>query len=424
MLCTIDPGVGGHANDQKSYTYNVLASINAIATAAAGATPVNNPVNSSGTRNTNYNCITVISNTEAGGWSSSTSNHYTSASTFSGSAATQYLDLYKATGKTTYPYYRMAIGTYDYAFNSSFTSYPGLRWWCGCTTSDPTSVAVNSSEADFFTRPLNAQYTSGATAVSDPAAGTSNDHKLRFDESGRTYTVAVTANYLIIVAPDYLWYFGIRTVGGWEISRTDNPPWVHFSYTRRNLTYGIATTSTNNSTNHTESAAAWGATINSSGTQISPSNTLGIYGGRTGVSTAYCALTGMNGWQQIYPAHNGNYHSNAVLRLPLFNSPLNSNWGAYNNSSNYYYYQDGVVADSTTGLTVPPVHPVVFTLCNMSNLSTATGVAPGIYKGMMGTAAMTDYFITGSSYTIGGDTFIPVRTGHPTYKDVWFIRSA
>jgi hypothetical protein len=226
------------------------------------------------------------------------------------------------------------------------------------------------------------------------------------------------------VTPDYLWYFGIRTVGGWEINRTDNPPWVHFSYTRRENTNGITTTTSSNQYNHTESAAAWGATINSAGTQFAPGTTTGIFGSRTGTSTQTCAITGMDGWNRISMIGSTSYHSNRILRMPLFHSPLNSNWGQYNSNSGYYYYADGVVADTSTGLSVPPVYPVVFCLNQMDNMSTAIGTAPGIYKGMNGTTAMTDYFVTGSSYTIGGETYIPIRTGNTTYKDLWFLRSS
>ena len=215
MLCTIDPAVGGHANDQKSRHYNVLASIHAIATAAAGSTPTNAPVNSSGTRNNSLDCISVISNTEAGGWLTSTSNHYTASSTFTASAGSQWLDLYKETGKTTYPYYRVAFGTVDYPFSGNFTNYPGVRWYAGCTTDDPASVAIESSNVNYYQRPRDNQYTSGATAVAEGVGATTTNHRLRFDEPGRTYTVAVTANYIIIATPDYLFYFGIRTVGGW-----------------------------------------------------------------------------------------------------------------------------------------------------------------------------------------------------------------
>jgi hypothetical protein len=424
MLCTIDPDVGGHANDQKSRHYNVMASIHAIATAAAGATPVNNPVNSSGTRNNSHNCITVISNTEAGGWLASTSNHYTSSSTFTASAASQWLDLYKETGKTTYPYYRVAFGTVDYPFNSSFTSYPGVRWHAGCTTDNPTSVAIESSNANYFQRPRDNQYTSGATAVAEGVGATTTNHRARFDESGRTYTVAITANYIIISTPDYLFYFGIRTVGGWELSRTDNPPWVVMAYTRRENSAGLTGSASSVQYNHTEHVAAWAATINSAGTQVGTGVTTGIFGGRVYNSTQQCQMTGFNGWSQMNSYATQTYHSNRILRNPLFQSPLNSNWGQYINNSSYYYYSDGVVADTATGLSVPPVYPVVFNCCNMESSAYAIGTAPGILKGMHGTTAMTDYFVTGSSYTIGGETYVPVRTGNTSYKDLWFLRAA
>jgi hypothetical protein len=424
MLCTINPDVGSHANDQKSRHYNVMASIHAIATAAAGSSPVNNPVNGSGTRNTSHNCITVISNTEAGGWLASTSNHYTAASTFTANAASQWLDLYKETGKTTYPYYRVAFGTVDYPFNTSFTSYPGVRWHAGCSTENPASVAIESTNADFFQRPRDNQYTSGATAVAEGVPGTTTNHRARFDESGRTYTVAITANYIAIVSVDYFWYFGIRTVGGWETSRVDNPPWVLLAYTRRENTNGLTTSSNSINSGHTEHVAAWAATINSAGTQFGTGTTTGLFGGRQYNSTSACQMTGLNGWTQYFPIASSTYHSNRAIRMPIFQTPLNSNWGPYNNSSSYYYYADGVVADTTSGLSVPPVYPVVFACCQMDNLSTAIGTAPGIFKGMNGTTAMTDYFVTGSSYTIGGETYVPVRTGNSTYKDLWFLRAA
>lgn len=424
MLCTINPDVGSHANDQKSRHYNVMASIHAIATAAAGSSPVNNPVNSSGTRNTGHNCITVISNTEAGGWLASTSNHYTASSTFTASAASQWLDLYKETGKTTYPYYRVAFGTVDYPFNSSFTSYPGVRWYAGCTSDNPASVAIESSNANYYSRPRDGSYTSGATAVSECAAATTPTYRLRFDEASRTYTVAITANYIIIASPDYFFYFGIRTVGGWELNRTDNPPWVMFAYTRRDNSNGITGSGTSVQTNHAEHSAAWSATINSAGTQFGAGTTTGLYGGRCPVTTNNCQITGFNGWQQSYTYPNNGWHTNRILRLPLFQSQLNSNWGGYNNNASYYYYSDGVVADTATGLSVPPVYPVVFNCCNMDNSSYAVGTAPGIFKGMHGTTAMTDYFVTGSSYTIGGETYVPVRSGNTTYKDLWFLRAA
>ncbi len=426
MLCTIDPAVGGHSGgDTRTNHFNVLASIHAIATAAAGSTPTNAPVNTSGTRNNSLNCITVISNTEAGGWLAGTSNFFTNAATFNISAATQWLDLYKESGKTSFPYYRLCFGNPDYPFNSSFTSYPSTKWFAGCTTDNPATTAVTSSST-FYTNPNSQQYTSGATAICCNVSGTENEHRMRLDQS-RTITVACTANYLIIVSPDYLFYFGLRTVGGWELSRVDNPPWVCFAYTRRENTYGIHNgTSNSNSANHTEYSAAWGATIDSAGTQHGAGTTTGIFGNRCAKTTSGCAITGMEGHSYTRPfTGSGSYHSNRVLRQPLFQSPLASNWGAYWAPGNYSGYWDGVVADTSTGLSVPPVYPVVFSLTNTGNQSYAIGTAPGILKGMGAPNAVTDYFITGSSYTIAGETYIPVRSGNPSHgKDVWFLRSA
>jgi hypothetical protein len=425
MLCTINPAVGNHSGgDTRTNHFNVLASIHAIATAAAGSTPSNAPVNTSGTRNNSLECITVISNTEAGGWLAGTSNNFTNAATFNISAGVQWLDLYRASGKTSFPYYRVAIGNPEYPFNSSFTSYPTAKWIAGCTSDNPTTTAVTSSN-HFYINPNSSQYTSGATALACNVAGTSNDHRLRFDES-RTYTVACTANYLIIVSSDYLFYFGLRTVGGWELSRADNPPWVCFAYTRRNLNTGIhAGTSNSNSNGHTDHAAAWAATINASGTQVAAATTTGLYGHRCAATTNACSLTGMDGYNFVRPSGgSGALHTSRILRTPLFQTSLPSNWGQFTSANSYSFYSDGVVADTSTGLSVPPVYPVVFSMSNAPSEAFAIGTAQGIFKGMMGSATMTDYFITGSSYTIAGETYIPVRTGHQTYKDVWFLRAA
>lgn len=423
MLCTINPDVGAVANDQKSRYFNVLSSIHAIATAAAGTTPSNNPVNSAGTRNNSYNCITVVSNTEGGGWTAGTSNSFTNAATFNASAGAQYLDLYRTSGKSGYPWYRIAMGLYNYPFNSSFTSYPGLEYSAGCTTSNPSSVAVSSAETNWYS-PLTSSMSANTpyTAMGDTTSLTSYyDYRMRFDKASKIYTVACTANYLIISNDEFLWYFGIRTVGGWEVGRTDNPPWVHFYYNRNNYPGWIWQSG---GWPHAERVGAWSATINASGTQQAAA----LYSNYVDYQTYMgCAITGEmgnNNGNYSYPFNGNHWMGNKAIKTPIFASTLNSNRGAYVNSSSYPYACDAPVADSVTGLNVPPAYPVVINPCDITNIYFANGTCPGIYKGMAGTTAHVSNFVTGASYTIGSDTYVPVRAGNPTYWDLWFFRSA
>lgn len=413
MLCTINTEVGGVATDQKSRDFNFWSSLVAIATAAAGSTPSNKPVNSSGTRNNSYECITVLSNTEGGGWATGTSNTYGPAATFSATASTNFVDLYRTSGKSAYPWYRVAFSHYSAAYNGSFTSYPGIQYSAGCTTSDPSTTAAGSAENNWlygFTSP-----TSVSTTAGDTVGYTSTTEKFRADETGKTFYVACTQNYIILSNGNYLWYWGVRSVGGWELSRTDNPPWVHFAYIRSN-DYGIQ-----NSATHTERVSAWSAGIRHDAVQQA-ATLYGHYG------SGPCGLTGQaqNGYIPFANSFVGSeWQSYKNVRTPLFASPLASNYGYYNyGSSSYAFPQESPIADSVTGLNVPPVYPVVYNIVDYSGNFGSTGVAPGIYKGMCTTPTGLNQFVTASSYTIGSDTYVPIRTGNLTNPDLWLLRSA
>jgi hypothetical protein len=53
-----------------------------------------------------------------------------------------------------------------------------------------------------------------------------------------------------------------------------------------------------------------------------------------------------------------------------------------------------------------------------------SGRMPGCYKGMSSTKAGLDYTVTASEYSIGGEAYLPIRTGNPTYPDLFFLRKA
>ena len=115
MLCKINPTLGS-ATDERARAINWLRAVQAICTASAGSTPsvasVNTPTASPviGTSGS-VNVITeVISNTEAGGWNNSPSTNITP--NYNTAFASPYqLDLYRDSGKATYPYRKMSFRT-------------------------------------------------------------------------------------------------------------------------------------------------------------------------------------------------------------------------------------------------------------------------------------------------------------------------
>jgi hypothetical protein len=427
MLCTIDTQVGGVATDQKTRAFNFWNSFVEIVTASAGSTPVNNPVNTSGVRDTNYNCITVISNTEAGGWSESSGNFYNATATYNASQARAYADVYRSSGKSTYPWYRVGFTNFTYPYSSSFTTYPGVRTGCGCTSSDPATTVWESAENDFkysITSPSTGLTTQ--TAIGDFGGETIPENMLRVDKVSETFYVAATQDYIIITTNQYLWYFGIRTVAPWENSRTDNPPWVHFAYTRTSNsgTYGAVN-------NHAERVAAFSSALEQDNlTQRTPQ----LYGQYLTNQQGYRPITGSGLYTNSFvermgyvPA--GNPFVNYNIIPPIINTTLNSDYGQYAAADapalTYYVLWDAMVTDSATGLAVPPAYPVTFRMAYSSDGS-AMGQAPGIYKGPFLSPNGKTNFITAGNYTIGGDSYVPVYAGHITadYRDLWFLRSA
>jgi hypothetical protein len=83
---------------------------------------------------------------------------------------------------------------------------------------------------------------------------------------------------------------------------------------------------------------------------------------------------------------------------------------------------DPPTTDSVTGLSVPPAYPLVFQYSNGGEA--VSGRMPGCYKGMSSTKAGLDYTVTASEYSIGGEAYLPIRTGNPSYPDLFFLRKA
>ena len=408
MLVSINTNPASESNDDKTRFFNFMSALHSVATCAAGGTPAAvRPVRSSdGTKNINYNCITVISNTEAGGWTAGVSNNITTATSYNASNGSAYIvDLYNASGKSTYPYYRQTFGNFSYVFSSSFSSYPQLEYFQGCTSSDPSSVVYSSS---------GSYSDQGAAFRRGTSQWTSSPDSVMLDVHRSTNTtiyVAVTANYLIITTDYCMAYFGIRDQAGWELTRNDNPPWVAFGFC------GAAgnTNFVNGNGNHWDYYHTWASRISPVGVQTSPAK-LGQQRQYDAGTTAH-AITANRHPSTDMGSYWGLNSSSGYLQ-PLFSLayPTNSGTG-YSSWTN-----DAPTTDSVTGLSVPPAYPLMYRYSDGSSAS--SGRMPGCYKGMASTLAGLNYTVTASEYTIGGEAYTPVRTGHPTYPDLFFLRKA
>lgn len=389
-----------------------MCALHSVATCAAGGTPTAvNPTNTSGVKNTSYNCITVLSNTEAGGWTAGTSNNVTAATAYSASAASLVVDLYAASGKSTYPYLRQTFGNFSYSFGSgTFSSYYQLQWYQGHTANNPASVAY-TSDTSFY---------NGTSSVIRPTGSWTSDpvnFPLTVSNSGDTIYLAVTANYLIIVTPGGMCYFGLRNQAGWEVSRTDNPPWCAFAF--QDCNSGFMATNAS----HTDYNYAWMAGINQAGTQQAPAKR----GNENSYSTSPHMATGQGySTNQFYSWNN----TTTYIR-PLFSLSYPSSSYGQTLASGYNWSPDAPITDPVTGLTVPPAWPITYSWSNGTtpNIYSCSGQIPGIYKGMSHTAAGLTYFANATEYVIGGTSYIPVKTGDragtfTNYPDLFLLRKA
>lgn len=439
MLVQINTQVGGVSTDQKTRWFNFMSSLHAVATAAAGSTPVVNPVNTSAVKNTSYNCITVLSNAEAGGWSTGAANNITASTTYNGSGGSYNIDLYNLTGKTTYPYYR--IGFFQpYPFSGgNFTSYPFTYSYCGHSNTDPTGATPPWSDTILTTQstgggcnpnvyPTGSNFTSYSEVAfprvdKDFAQYTSNP------QNQQPIYVASTSGYLIIMTPFDIWYFGTRTVSPWELSRTDNPPWVSFGWSfNGNASPGYYTLSSYSLGNHYQ---AWASLISSDGSVTSAPRKLG-YGsiGNTGTSYGH-HFTGMNNASTVTMQANATVCSGlAPATHPLLN--VNGNIGTNINPSVPARW-DNMITDVTTGQQVPPAYPLIVngsadvsTGNPATTYQTVQGVIKGILRGPSQSPAGLNAMLTASDYTIGSSTYVPVRigSGGASPYDCFFIRKA
>jgi hypothetical protein len=289
MIVTFDPAVTGGAYstaNTDAYYVNFLRCVTAIATANAGTTSLTvNPYTATNAVDGTRNCIlSIVANTEGGGWLTSNSHSIPSyPSTFIAMAsqatfATMYkADFYNASGKAGMPFNKMtfhAVGHNttgnDSIWNGRIGSAPLTNWngvsgghlqmTFGCNDSQgltgnytPSwSTVTSNQQTTSFTN--NGFYSNVAgQASSDSTAGSYPGGATGFNlnrSSAVTYTMAVTKDYCIIwenvrthsylsgYSTGYtalngsvklygsMMYGGFRTTTPWEDTLSNNPPWA------------------------------------------------------------------------------------------------------------------------------------------------------------------------------------------------------
>jgi hypothetical protein len=290
MIVSFDPAITGGAYavaNTEAYYVNFLRCVTAIATANAGTTSLTvNPYTATNTVDGTRNCIlSIIANTEAGGWSTSPTHNVPSyPSTFIAMAsqatfATMYkADFHNSSGKSTLPFNKMtfhAIGHNttgnDERWNGRIGTAPLTNWttaggqiqmtfgcndsantsgnytpnWSGVTPNQQTTSFTNNGYHSNAVPPNNADSTTATHA--NPSSGFNLGNA-----SSVTYTMAVTKDYCIIwenvrthsyiagYSTGYssrysnnsyklfgsIMYGGFRTTQPWEDAINHNPPWV------------------------------------------------------------------------------------------------------------------------------------------------------------------------------------------------------
>lgn len=413
MLVTINANPGSTADSYKTMWINLMQAIKTVATASAGTTPSLNALTSTTNRGST-NMITVIDNTEAGGWSVAADDNIpsTGASSpyYNSSLTSNYiLNLYNTnTGSTTYPYQQIVMSSGQlggsYAnFSSYFNSYYWGYLYYGATTTNKysTSSFGGTSVPAVNLSPRVYEYNNYQGPLYMPF----------FTDT--TFMVAVTQDYMHIVGPKFLMCMGLRETQAWEANYTDNPAVCGFT---------VECSVYASSAGYMASSFAWMRSLNNTGSFNAPYaygqyqyNTSGSVNPVTGQTGTYSIAYGTIDAIRSYSPTPGSY--GRILALPLFMMSCHQ-W------STSYPVLYPPVTDSTTGALVPPAIPIVFS-SSVSGAYNPGGRMKGIYKSLSNGAVYTigNYYTSNQTYVVNGDNYYPFLSGNGLY-DLFLLRRA
>jgi len=423
MLCKINPTIGG-ATDQKARALNFLRALQAICTAPAGSTPSVPSQTAPTASPSGTNVITeVISNTESGGWALSPSTNITS--NYNTSFASPYqLDLYRDSGKATYPYRKLSFRTHPaFLFNGTFTSYPRLWASYGFNTAvDASGNYLLGTDRTAFTSAVTNRYRQDANYDGQATDAATYNRMLAVDQT--EWLIASTERYFMALSGNTVngagtfMYIGLRTTNTWEDQYDDNPPLVSLTYDGTEQ-YSAASPGvgykawmrTFQTTGTVNSLPAW------YGTEIGGWNAYG-FPTDPGSLTPTCPLSGWyNSTGSINSARASQFYWGNSLAVPVL--PMGMMRSKFRDNTTMI----GPVTDPSTGTLVPPAFPLMVSR-NVQNSQNPGGSLIGVYKGLSGTDTfMQQYYTPGQTFVINNEPYYAYAIGNDTnHRDMFLIR--
>lgn len=363
------------------------------------------------------NCIvSVISNTEAGGWTASSSDTTptTGYSAANASIPSYICDLYvQNTGKTTYPYQKATFATNpSYAFsNASSPTYAKVTAYHFASATSSATVSMpltlNASNPQYH---LNDTTTIAAHLVSPASCLAANNSATLF------HTMACTENYIHIIHPYYILSMGYRETQAWEANYNDNPP-----------IYGFGISTITDTYLYPNASYAWMRSMSGSGgvnsnIAFGANHSTAVAGAYTNAVTGYSMTTG-TGAVNYYDTGSARTGGSASPGTRNGLVPLMHLSGI---GDGIYPIIIGPNVDAN-GAWVPPAIPINISiqLYNPSIYMNTGGKVKGLYKSLSnhkGSYTMTNYYTAGATYTVDGDSYYPVLGGRG--YDLFLVRKA
>ena len=458
---------------------NFLRCVKAICTAASGTSSITvNPfTNNTGTIDSTRNCIiSIISNTEAGGWTESTRSNVVSSGSFTAFASQSWstyvvFDAYNSSGKGLLPYNKLCfcpnssstsylpiyqtsslsngsnIATYPYPLmtfgSSTTTDWTDTRFVPGGSASTAGNgigynynvAGASGSGYQNQSITLNGQHSTGS---SYPYAYDS----FRTNDPNRIFYMAVTANYCILWEQNVNNSYNTSPYYANTISTVGVPSYESNNNFYGSIMYGglretqawenaIASnppwvcfkydfqrygTGSNTSPYGDNSIGAYLCTINDSGV-INTTPTI-YWSGNTYANPYFDNLSSYNMQNTSGISANGQ-----GLSQPFFTR----DWATTGSMGSYYTNQLYMpVVDPTTGTFVPSAYPIIARRMT-SGSWTPGGAIRGLYRSLsMPIATMKNYFAPNQTFNIYNavtattDTYLPIIFN----EDMFLVRFA
>jgi len=481
MFVKFNPTLGTSTAALRAY--NFMRVITAVCTAAAGSTPVVNPLTAANTYNNDINLITeVIGNSVAGGWTiadpgeTGNTGHNLPDATYADAGITgrtYRADFYRASGKATYPFIKFTVLP---QVQDTWTTYPFLDIIYGIHTDTRFNFVAGyapsggsgggtATTGRNLTAPANnaAAWAAHGIRPNETASGaTTGTALINFQD----WFLASTPDYFILIHPGFsITYFGVRELNLWEQQYSDNPPIVAFHTPLRAHSSASAA-------NLPRKLMAWWRLKDGSGeVRIAPylsfyQDLTNTYDGstpfgiplstgwqRNAVTTTYhdveystseasviTRISGdpfggplfrIKGLRDSYSRIIGNTSPGQGFGLPwvpnqFFPSPT-YNVVVYGFGATGPVYPP--IVDPNTGILVPSAYPVNMMISVTSNTISQAyfnqgGRLPGLYKSLSGSDEfMERYYNPGQNFVINNENWYPVTTGTDTlYRDLFLIK--